>query len=50
MNADGETAHHLSAPVGSALFVIERTTWIGQAPITTVQAVAAPGYQLSARN
>lgn len=50
MNADGETAQLLSAPVGSALFVIERTTWIGQAPITAVQAVAAPGYQLAARN
>lgn len=50
MNADGATAMHLSTPVGSALFVIERTTWIGQAPITTVQAVAAPGYQLAARN
>lgn len=49
-NADGDTAHHLSAPVGSALFVIERTTWIGQAPITTVQAIAAPGYQLAASN
>jgi GntR family histidine utilization transcriptional repressor len=50
MNAEGQTAKHLSTPVGSALFVIERTTWIGPAPITTVQAVAAPGYQLSARN
>jgi GntR family histidine utilization transcriptional repressor len=50
VKAEGETAKHLSAPVGSALFVIERTTWIGPAPITTVQAVAVPGYQLSARN
>lgn len=50
MNAEGESAKHLATPVGAALFVIERTTWIGQAPITTVQAVAAPGYQLSARN
>lgn len=50
MNAQGETAKYLAAPVGSALFVIERTTWIGPAPITTVQAVAAPGYQLLARN
>lgn len=50
MNAEGETAKHLATPVGSALFVIERTTWIGPAPITTVQAVAASGYQLSARN
>ncbi|MDA0721286.1 MAG: GntR family transcriptional regulator [Proteobacteria bacterium] len=50
LNANGETAQHLSASAGSALFVIERTTWIGVAPITTVQAVAAPGYQLTARN
>lgn len=50
MNANGESAKHLATPVGAALFVIERTTWIGQAPVTTVQAVAAPGYQLSARN
>lgn len=49
MNAEGETATHLSTPVGSALFVIERTTWIGSAPITTVQAVATPGYQLLAK-
>jgi GntR family transcriptional regulator, histidine utilization repressor len=32
------------------LLVIERTTWIGRDPITTVQAVAAPGYQLTAVN
>lgn len=50
MNAKGESAKHLSTPAGSALFVIERTTWIGAAPITTLQAVAAPGYQLSARS
>ncbi len=50
MNAEGENATHLATPVGAALFVIERTTRIGQAPITTVQAVAAPGYQLLARN
>ena len=50
MNADGEIAKHLATPVGAALFVIERTTWIGEAPVTTVQAVAAPGYQLLALN
>jgi len=50
MNAQAENAKHLETPAGAALFVIERTTWIGQAPITTVQAVAAPGYQLSARS
>lgn len=50
MSADGAVAKHLATPPGSALFVIERTTWIGQAPITAVQAVAAPGYQLAASN
>lgn len=50
MNAKGESARHLSTSAGSALLVIERTTWIAQDPITTVQAVAAPGYQLTALN
>lgn len=50
MNAEGESAEHLSTKTGDALLVIERTTWIGQDPITSVQAVAAPGYQLSAVN
>ena len=50
MNAEGESARHLSTDPGRALFVIERTTWIGRDPITTVQAVAAPGYQLRAQN
>lgn len=47
MGADAESAMHLATSIGNALFVIERTTWIGQAPITTVQAVAAPGYQIA---
>ena len=50
INADGENAKYLEAPNGSALFVIERTTWIGSVPITTVQSVASPGYQLAAQN
>ncbi|MDT8326657.1 MAG: GntR family transcriptional regulator [Roseovarius sp.] len=48
MTAEGESAEHLATKPGDALLVIERTTWIGNDPITTVQAVAAPGYQLSA--
>lgn len=48
MNAEGESATHLSTNPGTALLVIERTTWIEQDPITSVQAVAAPGYQLTA--
>jgi GntR family transcriptional regulator, histidine utilization repressor len=31
---------------GEALFVMERTTWIGAEPITSVKAVTRPGYQL----
>ncbi len=29
-----------------ALFVIDRTTWSGEQPITTVRASCAPGYQM----
>ena len=50
MNAEGESAEHLATNAGNALLVIERTTWIGQDPITSVQAVTSPGYQLSALN
>ncbi len=50
LNADGDIARHLATAPGSALLVIERTTWIGHEPITSVQAAAAPGYLVSARN
>ncbi len=49
MQADDETARKLDAPIGSALFVMDRTTWIDDAPITTVRAATAPGYQLLTR-
>ncbi|MDP5085541.1 MAG: GntR family transcriptional regulator [Yoonia sp.] len=48
--AQGESARYLATSAESALLVIERTTWIGQDPITTVQSVAAPGYQVAAQN
>lgn len=50
INAADERARHLATDAGAAVLVIERTTWIGADPITTVQAVAAPGYQLAAQN
>ncbi|WP_235871354.1 GntR family transcriptional regulator [Shimia sediminis] len=28
------------------LFVVERTTWVNDAPITSVKAIAHPGYQM----
>lgn len=47
-NAAGELSEHLHVVEGSALLVIERTTWIGHAAITSVRAVATPGYQVAA--
>ncbi len=46
IKADEHHAGLLETQVNEALFVMERTTWIGKDPITTVRAVAAPGYQL----
>ncbi|MBF9030298.1 UTRA domain-containing protein [Rhodobacterales bacterium HKCCE3408] len=42
-------AELLGCAPGSALFVIDRTTWIGTRPITTVKAATAPGYELLTR-
>ena len=44
--ADARVAGIMGCAEGSALFVIERTTWSGEAPITTVKAIHAPGYAL----
>jgi GntR family histidine utilization transcriptional repressor len=44
--ASQSVAASLDTGLGDALLVIERTTWIGNEPITTVQAVTSPGYQL----
>jgi len=43
-------AELLDTQVNEALFVLERTTWINEKPITTVKAVARPGYQLQAQS
>jgi len=47
--ASARDAALLKTSAGEALLVLERTTWIGDDPITTVKAVAAPGYQLMPR-
>ncbi len=44
--ADVRIAEVMEIPVGEALLVIDRTTWAGLKPITTVGATTAPGYQL----
>ena len=46
IKAAGEIARQLAVATGEALLIIERTTWIGDQPITTVQSATAPGYQL----
>lgn len=46
IKASDYDARMLDILAGEALFVMERTTWIGASPITTVKAVTAPGYQL----
>jgi GntR family histidine utilization transcriptional repressor len=46
ISADAQLAKKLATIEGSALFVIERTTWNGDDPITSVKAIAAPGYEL----
>jgi len=46
ISADDHVADVLQTAPGTALLVIERTTWIETAPITTVKAITAPGYQL----
>ncbi|UWQ07938.1 GntR family transcriptional regulator [Aliiroseovarius crassostreae] len=46
ISADEDTARTLATDPGSALLVIERTTWIGADPITSVRSITLPGYQL----
>lgn len=46
IKASATDARLLDTDPGEALFVMERTTFIGPAPITTVKAVTKPGYQL----
>lgn len=50
ISADEDVARMLETALGTALFVIERTTWIDAAPITTVKSITAPGYQLLTTN
>lgn len=45
-NAQPAEAEHLRVPQGAALFVVERTTWRGDAAVTAVRLAYAPGYRL----
>lgn len=47
--AERAGAYHarlFNTDVNEALFVMERTTWLNDDPITSLKAVTAPGYQL----
>ncbi len=45
-SATEDEAAHLATPPGAALFITERTTWVGDAPVTSVRLAYAPGYRL----
>ncbi len=46
--ASEEEALVFGVPEGTALFIVERTTWTAEAPITSVRLAHAPGYRLHA--
>lgn len=46
-NTDRYEAEVLEAPNDTAILVIERTTWSGGAPVTSVTAATAPGYRMA---
>ena len=46
MNADAEIAETLKVPLGTALFVVERTTWEGDAAITDARMIYGAGYRM----
>lgn len=47
MNADAALAELLEAPLGAALFVVDRITWNKQVPVTAVRLSYAPGYRMN---
>lgn len=47
--ADPEVAAMLDVAAGTALLSLDRTTWIGDAAVTCVRLISAPGYRLISR-
>ena len=45
-NANATEAALLETAEGQALFVVERTTWQGECPITTARMLHAPGFRM----
>lgn len=50
IEASEALAQRLETRTGAAVLVSERSTWVGDAPVTLVQSIAAPGYQLVANS
>ena len=44
--AGAADAAAFAVPVGTPLFVVDRTTWTAQAAITRVRLAYAPGYRM----
>ncbi|MEP2424968.1 GntR family transcriptional regulator [Roseobacter sp.] len=49
MNAPEDIARFLKAPIGSALFSIERTTWLEDKSVTYAQLYFARDYKMTSR-
>ena len=43
----GAEGRLLNAPEGAALFIVDRLTWMGDAPITAVRLAYPPGYRMT---
>lgn len=46
LSASGDVARALNAPMGAALFVIDRTTWRETSVITDARLIYAPGHSI----
>ncbi|MDG2088886.1 MAG: GntR family transcriptional regulator [Arenicellaceae bacterium] len=46
VNADKRVAGALESKVGNAIFLVDRTTWLGEEFITTIKLYYRDGYQL----
>lgn len=45
-NAEKDEAAILETSIGAAIFVVNRTTWDGRQPITSVRLAYAPGFRM----
>lgn len=45
-NANADEAEILQTTIGTAIFIVNRTTWDGRQPITSVRLAYAPGFKM----